>query len=104
MNTLLLRLTFLALCAPALAFAQTSTLDKIKQSGTMTSRQQVERGFRLALSRRPNPNEAATCAELLARQAALYRSAGTDPEAALHQALVQLCHTLLNTSEFLYVE
>jgi ABC-type amino acid transport substrate-binding protein len=36
MKTLLLRLTLLALGAPALAFAQTSTLDKIKQSGTMT--------------------------------------------------------------------
>jgi glutamate/aspartate transport system substrate-binding protein len=36
MKTLLLRLSLLALCAPALAFAQTSTLDKIKQSGTMT--------------------------------------------------------------------
>jgi ABC-type amino acid transport substrate-binding protein len=36
MKTLLLRLTLLALGAPALAFAQTSTLDKIKQNGTMT--------------------------------------------------------------------
>ncbi|MDQ2734301.1 MAG: amino acid ABC transporter substrate-binding protein [Pseudomonadota bacterium] len=36
MKTLFLRLSLLALCAPALAFAQTSTLDKIKQSGTMT--------------------------------------------------------------------
>ncbi len=36
MKTFLLRLSLLALCAPALAFAQTSTLDKIKQSGTMT--------------------------------------------------------------------
>jgi glutamate/aspartate transport system substrate-binding protein len=36
MKTLLLRLTLLALGAPVLVFAQTSTLDKIKQSGTMT--------------------------------------------------------------------
>jgi ABC-type amino acid transport substrate-binding protein len=36
MKTFLLRLWLLALCAPALAFAQTSTLDKVKQSGTIT--------------------------------------------------------------------
>ncbi len=36
MKTFLLRLSLLVLGAPALAFAQTSTLDKIKQSGTMT--------------------------------------------------------------------
>ncbi len=36
MKTFLTRLCLLALVAPACAFAQNSTLDKIKQSGTMT--------------------------------------------------------------------
>jgi hypothetical protein len=64
----------------------------------------IETAFRLALARRPNAQEAATCAELLAQQTELGRKAGLSAEIAAHQALVQLCHTLLNASEFLYVE
>jgi hypothetical protein len=40
----------------------------------------------------------------LAAQTQLCRTAGMSQEAATHQALVQVCHTVLNTSEFLYVE
>jgi hypothetical protein len=64
----------------------------------------VEVAFRLALARRPNAQEAGTCADLSAQQAELGLRAGLSPEVAAHQALVQLCHTLLNTGEFLYVE
>ena len=60
--------------------------------------------FRLALSRLPSPNEIEICCRLLERQTAIFRAAKLSPPAAEQQALVQLCHTILNTSEFLYVE
>jgi hypothetical protein len=60
--------------------------------------------FRLALVRPPSPAELAICTRLLARTALAYRQAGRHPAEAEHLALVELCHTLLNTSEFLYVE
>src|SRR5206468_3463939 len=56
--------------------------------------------FRLALSRPPDAAEVTICSQLLARQAAAFRRAGRPPSEADHLALVQLCHTLLNTSEF----
>ena len=60
--------------------------------------------FRLALARLPSPNEMEICSRLLERQTAIFRASKLSAQAAEHQALVQLCHTILNTSEFLYVE
>ncbi|HWB09703.1 MAG TPA: PSD1 and planctomycete cytochrome C domain-containing protein [Pirellulales bacterium] len=65
---------------------------------------QVELAFRLALARRPEDSETAWCQELLAQQAQLLQGSGLDSRQAAHQALVQLCRTLFNTSEFLYTE
>ena len=64
----------------------------------------VELAFRLALARRPSPAEIATCRTLLANQAQRYRTRGDSLERSAHEALIQLCLTLLNTSEFLYAE
>jgi hypothetical protein len=64
----------------------------------------IEWAFRMALVRRPGATEAATCRALLRRQAELFRAGGLSPGDARHQALSQLCLTLLNTNEFLYVE
>jgi hypothetical protein len=64
----------------------------------------IELLFRLALARGPGDVETATCRELLHQQRDVCLGAGLDAEAAGRQALTQLCHTVLNTSEFLYVE
>ena len=64
----------------------------------------VRAAFRLALARPPNAAEEAICTRLLERQVAIFREAGFPATEADRKALVQLCHTLLNTSEFLYVE
>lgn len=64
----------------------------------------VPAAFRLALVRSPTAAEMQICAKLLERQAAEYRAAGRLAEEADRQALLHLCHTLLNTSEFLYLE
>ena len=48
--------------------------------------------------------ETRVCVELLDRQAAIFRQTKLPPREAEQKALAQLCHTLLNTSEFLYSE
>ena len=65
---------------------------------------EIELAFRMALARRPGANEAATCRDLLHRQAKLFRASGLSRAEAGHQALTQLCLTLFNTNEFLYAE
>jgi hypothetical protein len=69
-----------------------------------STRRLVEAAFRLALARSPTAAEAKVCAELLERQTAIYRATPMTAPEAERKALVQLCHTLLNTSEFLYAE
>jgi hypothetical protein len=64
----------------------------------------VRTAFRLALARPPTAAELRIGGELLDRQATLFRGANRPAAEASRLALVQLCHTLLNTSEFLYVE
>jgi len=64
----------------------------------------VECAFRLALGRTPNAHETSVCGALLQNQARIYRSRGNSSADCAHQALVQLCLTLFNTSEFLFAE
>jgi hypothetical protein len=78
--------------------------NRIEQTAAASAELRIESAFRLALARKPNDSETATCTELLRRQADLAISAGAAPEVASRRALVQLCQTLLNSSEFLYVE
>jgi hypothetical protein len=52
----------------------------------------------------PDSVERATCRELLDRQAQTFLAAGVTSDEAAHRSLVQLCHVLFNTSEFLYAE
>ena len=68
------------------------------------SDKQVSAAFRIVLSRTPDENESALCRAFLARQAELYRSSGVSSELVKQRALAELCHTLLNSSEFLYAE
>jgi hypothetical protein len=58
-----------------------------------TPAQSVEQAFRLALGRLPDPDERAVATAFLSRQ-----GPGELP------ALTNLCHTLLGTNEFLYVD
>ncbi|MBI3862510.1 MAG: DUF1553 domain-containing protein [Planctomycetia bacterium] len=63
----------------------------------------VARAFQLALGRLPGADELRESCAFLDRQQAAYRQQEQSAEKADHRALVHLCHTLLNTSEFLYV-
>ncbi|HEY1784112.1 MAG TPA: PSD1 and planctomycete cytochrome C domain-containing protein, partial [Pirellulales bacterium] len=62
----------------------------------------IERAYRLALGRTPDGDELALCGELLSRHAEIHRAAGREaPEQA---ALVDLCRTLINLNEFMYLD
>jgi hypothetical protein len=79
--------------------------DRLLDGHRESREQQIASAFETVFARSPSAEEQAWSAALLDRQAALYRdsasSAGeTSPE---RKSLVHLCHTLLNTSEFLYV-
>lgn len=65
-----------------------------KAAGSDTAKQ-IDLAFRIALGRSPRDSERASC------EVAFGNFARQDTEA---KALIQLCHTLLNTSEFLYVQ
>jgi hypothetical protein len=78
--------------------------NRVQQFASTSTDGRIEAAFRLALARKPNAAELASCNELLKQQTDLAVSAGAASDAATRQALVQLCQTLLNTSEFLYAE
>jgi len=61
--------------------------------------------YRLALGRLPDPDEIALALSFIGRQADLpLPRAERANRAASHAALVDFCHVLLNSNEFLYVE
>ena len=64
----------------------------------------METAFRLVLARRPSADELRDCFEAHAKHLETYQEDGLNGEEARGQALVQICHMLLNTSEFLYVQ
>ena len=64
--------------------------------------EQISALFQRVLAREPSADEVRQSAQFLERQSKLYREQGSPPDAAAHKTLVHLCHTLLNTSEFLY--
>ncbi len=71
--------------------------------------QQIEQVYRIVLGRVPDPNELTTCVESLAQLKAGWRNqpkaAGdASPNEATRRALATLCHTILNSAEFLYID
>jgi hypothetical protein len=78
--------------------------ERVKQeAGTTEPTKQIETAFQIVLSRSPSASETQACTELLQKQSAHFISEKQSPEQAAHQALTQLCHMLLNTSEFIYI-
>jgi hypothetical protein len=78
--------------------------DRVARQGGTAGEKTIRIAYRLALARPPSAAEITICTQLLERQAVLFRASKRSDQEAHHLALVQLCHTLLNTSEFLYVE
>ena len=64
----------------------------------------IEAAFLLTLSRRPTAKELEVVRANLAGQAELYRKANFVQEEASKHALTSLCHMLVSTNEFLYID
>jgi alpha-D-ribose 1-methylphosphonate 5-triphosphate synthase subunit PhnI len=64
----------------------------------------IEAAFLLTLSRRPTPREQEAARSHVTAQEDLYRKANLPPEQASKQTFTSLCHMLLSTSEFLYID
>jgi len=64
----------------------------------------IETLYQRALCREPVPRERMLCRQALAADTESFHKAGHDRTAARRQAVIELAHTLLNTSEFLYRE
>jgi len=67
-------------------------------------RVQIDTAFRIALGRPAQPDEIAWSVTLLQDQTAAFHREPVSPEQASEQALATLCHALLNSSNFLYLE
>ena len=78
--------------------------DRLLEQKSDDSATLITAAYRIALARPPDGDELSMCTASLARQALLYRESGVSAEQARQQALTELCHTLFNTSEFLYAE
>ena len=63
----------------------------------------IELAFALALGRAPTGEEIRWCQALAEREGVRQLTSGTTLQAAREAALAHVCHTLLNTSEFLSI-
>ena len=89
--------------ALARAKALAARLERLEPSST-DDRDRIVLAYRLAFGRQPEPDEIAEAMAFIKRQAKLLpHSAQRSITAADHDALVDFCHVLLNSNEFLYV-
>ena len=78
--------------------------DRVLKNGD-TRDVRIASAFELAFSRQPTTNEAEWCAAAMNREVEFHRQtnpACTEIEAE-NRAMIRICHTLLNTSEFLVI-
>ena len=73
-------------------------------SENQISQARVEWAYRLALSRRPKPQEQAASQAFLRDQTALYLKTGKPVAAAEEQATADFCLALLSANEFVYID
>jgi len=66
--------------------------------------QRIQWAFRIALGRPPHDDELTASRTFLEEQTATYLDQGETSDAANAKALATLCHALLSTNNFLYVE
>ncbi|WP_202921493.1 PSD1 and planctomycete cytochrome C domain-containing protein [Anatilimnocola aggregata] len=68
------------------------------------ARESARRALWLALGREPTPSRCSEAEEFLRAQAEFHQSAKKPADESATLALVDLCHVLLNSNEFLYVD
>jgi len=69
---------------------------------SQSTEDRIRLAFELALTRPPNTEELRWCSQMLRQTAERFQIENVSPGEAATRALPQLCHTLLNTSEFLF--
>jgi hypothetical protein len=62
----------------------------------------IDRAFELALARKPDAEESSATRRFLEDQTEMHRGAGA--KKPLHEAVIDLCHSVLNLNEFLFVD
>jgi hypothetical protein len=80
-----------------------SMAHRVAQEAGNDPAKQVEGAWRLALGRAPSQTEAEAAATHLASQLAHFQ-AKQEEQPAVHLALTSLCHVLLSTNEFIYID
>ncbi|MCH2130014.1 MAG: PSD1 and planctomycete cytochrome C domain-containing protein [Pirellulaceae bacterium] len=82
----------------------TNVARRIQQMIHEDTERQIVEAWRIVLTREPEPETLARCQNFLAAQQDLYEQENAEKQEATAQALTDLCHMLLCTNEFLYVE
>ncbi len=77
---------------------------RVTDTAGADSAARIELAFQLALARKPRDTELKHSQAFVGEQAKNHESAGAPADKAPQMALADLCHMLLSTSEFLYVE
>ena len=95
----------LALLNSEFLFAQADQMAErvIKTAGPEPA-VQVRLAFQFAFARQPTEAESAKAAGFMVEQTQGYGADKTPPDKARQRALADLCHMLLSSNEFLYVE
>jgi Protein of unknown function (DUF1549)/Protein of unknown function (DUF1553) len=75
---------------------------RVEEGPAVSPEDRIVSAFQRVLVRRPAAIELQRGTQFVVNQAELYRGQGLAADAASHKALVHLCHTLMNASEFLY--
>ena len=78
--------------------------ERVAQAAGSDPARRLDLAYRIALGRKPSPKEVEWSLDTLHQVTDRYRGEQTAPDQASQKALAALCHTLLNTNEFLYVE
>ena len=90
----------LALLNNHFAHSQSEAMAKRLAKQTSNTEEQIERAWRLSYGRNPTDSELAQAAAHLRAQRVYFAK----EENANHLALASLCHVLLNSNEFIYVD
>ena len=75
-----------------------------EESNDSAPEARVMTAYRIAFGRDPTQKETTWCVDLLRRHDTRFSKSDMPPDEAKTKALVQLCHMLLNTNMFLYIQ
>jgi hypothetical protein len=95
----------LALLNDSFMLAQSDLFaERVAREAGPSPAQRLDRAFEIAIGRAPSPKEREWSLETLHQVEDRYRGTASPREEARQKALAAVCHTLLNTNEFLYLQ